>query len=163
MSTTASLHSGFVSLLTWREITDKEKSNKGIWRWDAPEASQGQTRDVPGTPGTFGPDLYVNQYQRDRMSPGQMGHITGQMGRVHGTDGTHTRGCPAKISLCLLFFFFPHLIGFKSAIKVGLNCFNNQHNSKMRFSEAKIKSISEAEIESTLHLQKQVFFDRRWH
>ena len=23
---------------------------------DAPEASQGQTRDVPGTPGTFGPD-----------------------------------------------------------------------------------------------------------
>ena len=29
---------------------------------DAPEASQGQTRDVPGTPGTFGPDLCVNQY-----------------------------------------------------------------------------------------------------
>ena len=28
---------------------------------DAPEASQGQTRDVPGTPGTFGPDLCVNQ------------------------------------------------------------------------------------------------------
>ena len=29
---------------------------------DALEASQGQTRDVPGTPGTFGPDLCVNQY-----------------------------------------------------------------------------------------------------
>ena len=29
---------------------------------DAPETSQGQTRDVPGTPGTFGPDLCVNQY-----------------------------------------------------------------------------------------------------
>ena len=29
--------------------TDKEKSHKGIWRSDAPEASQGQTRDVPGT------------------------------------------------------------------------------------------------------------------
>ena len=29
---------------------------------DAPEASQRQTRDVPGTPGTFGPDLCVNQY-----------------------------------------------------------------------------------------------------
>ena len=29
---------------------------------DAPEASQGQTRDVPGTPGTFGPDLCLNQY-----------------------------------------------------------------------------------------------------
>ena len=35
---------------------------KGIWRSDAPEASQGRTRDVPGTPGTFGPDLCVNQY-----------------------------------------------------------------------------------------------------
>ena len=39
-----------------RKKTDKEKSHKGIWRSDAPEASQGQTRDVPGTPGTFGPD-----------------------------------------------------------------------------------------------------------
>ena len=29
---------------------DKEKSHKGIWRSDAPEASQGQTRDIPGTP-----------------------------------------------------------------------------------------------------------------
>ena len=34
------------------------------------------------------------------MSPGQTGHTTGQMGRVPGTDGTHTRGCPAKI-LCV--------------------------------------------------------------
>ena len=87
--------------------TDKEKSNKGIWRSDAPEASQGQTRDVPGTPGTFGPDLCVNQYERDRMSPGQTGHITGQMGRVPGTDGTHTRGCPAKILYVYWVFFFP--------------------------------------------------------
>ena len=45
-----------------REKTDKEKSHKGIWRSDAPEASQAQTRDVPGTPGTFGPDLCVYQY-----------------------------------------------------------------------------------------------------
>ena len=42
--------------------TDNGKSHEGIWRSDAPEASQGQTRDVPGTPGTFGPDLCVNQY-----------------------------------------------------------------------------------------------------
>ena len=40
------------------------------------------------------------------MSPGQTGHITGQMGRVPGTDGTHTRGCPAKI-LYVYWFFFP--------------------------------------------------------
>ena len=31
------------------------------------------------------------------MSAGQTGHMTGQMGHVHGTDGTHTRGCSAKI------------------------------------------------------------------
>ena len=38
------------------------------------------------------------------MSPGQTGHITGQMGRVPGTDGTHTRGCPAKILYIYCFF-----------------------------------------------------------
>ena len=42
---------------------------------------------------------------KDRMSPGQTGHITGQMGRVPGTDGTHTRGCPAKILYVYWFFF----------------------------------------------------------
>ena len=43
------------------------------------------------------------------MSPGQIGHITGQMGRVPGTDGTHTRGCPAKILHVHWFFSFPSL------------------------------------------------------
>ena len=44
------------------------------------------------------------------MSPGQTGHITGQMGRVPGTDGTHTRGCPAKILYVYWFFsFFSHI------------------------------------------------------
>ena len=38
-----------------REKADKEKSHKGICRSNAPEASQGQTRDVP-------PDLCGNQY-----------------------------------------------------------------------------------------------------
>ena len=41
------------------------------------------------------------------MSPGQTGHITGQMGRVPRTDGTHTRGCPAKILYVYWFFSFP--------------------------------------------------------
>ena len=42
------------------------------------------------------------------MSPGQTGHITGQMGRVPGTDGTHTNGCPAKILYVYWFCFsFP--------------------------------------------------------
>ena len=75
---------------------------------NAPEASQGKIRDVPGTPGTFGP-LYVEipiQGSRGRMSAGQTGHMTGQMGHVHGTDGTHTRVCPAKI-LYVYRLFFP--------------------------------------------------------
>ena len=42
------------------------------------------------------------------MSPGQTGHITGQMGRVPGTDGTHTRGCPAKILYVYWFSSFPN-------------------------------------------------------
>ena len=41
------------------------------------------------------------------MSPGQTGHITGQMGRVPGTDRTHTRGCPAKILYVYWFFLSP--------------------------------------------------------
>ena len=40
-----------------------------------------------------------------RMSAGQTGHITGQMGHVHGTDGTHTRGCPTKMFYVYCFFF----------------------------------------------------------
>ena len=44
------------------------------------------------------------------MSPGQTGHITGQMGRVPGTDGTHTTGCPAKILYVYWFFSFPILV-----------------------------------------------------
>ena len=41
------------------------------------------------------------------MSLGQTGHTTGQMGRVPGTDGTHTRGCPAKILYVYWFFLSP--------------------------------------------------------
>ena len=48
------LTSLFKEVRVFKEKTDKEKPHKGIWRSDAPEASQGQTRDVPGTPGTFG-------------------------------------------------------------------------------------------------------------
>ena len=42
------------------------------------------------------------------MSAGQTGHMAGQIGHFHGTDGTHTRGCPAKI-LYVYCFFFPQL------------------------------------------------------
>ena len=41
------------------------------------------------------------------MSAGQTGQMTGQTGHVPGTDGTQTRGCPAKIPHALLVFFSP--------------------------------------------------------
>ena len=52
------------------------------------------------------------------MSPGQTGHITGQMGRVPGTDGTHTSGGTAKI---LYVYWFSHL--FSRARKKGFSFF----------------------------------------
>ena len=48
--------------LLWRKKPIKKNHIKEFGGRDAPEASQGQTRGVPGTPGTFGPDLCVNQY-----------------------------------------------------------------------------------------------------
>ena len=37
------------------------------------------------------------------MSAGQTGQMTGQMGHVHGTDGTQTRGVPPKFFMCIVF------------------------------------------------------------
>ena len=54
------------------------------------------------------------------MSPGQTGHITGQMGCVPGTDGTHTRGCPAKILYVYWFFSFPIWQSRKPNVHFGL-------------------------------------------
>ena len=58
------------------------------------------------------------------MSPGQTGHITGQMGRVPGTDGTHTRGCPAKI--LYVYWFFSFLKQGNSLLKINQGNPNNQ-------------------------------------
>ena len=42
------------------------------------------------------------------MSAGQTGQMMGQMGHVHGTDMTQTKGCPAKIlDVYWLFFLSP--------------------------------------------------------
>ena len=88
-----------------KKKTDKEKSHKGIWRSDAPEASQGQTRDVPGTPGTFGMIyVYINtkgtECHRDRRDiPRDMCRMSpGQTGRTPG-------GVPPKFFMFIGFFF----------------------------------------------------------
>ena len=91
----------------WRKKTNLEKSQKGIWQSECPGSVPGikgrpmDTRDVWA-------DFCGNSNSRGRMSAGQTGHMTGQMGLVHGTDGTHTKGCPAKI-LYVYWFFSPHL------------------------------------------------------
>ena len=56
-------------------------------------------------------DLSGNSHSRGRMSAGQM---TGQMGHVHGTDGTQTRVCPAKILYVYWFFLSPYILNLKT-------------------------------------------------
>ena len=59
------------------------------------------------TPGTFRL-IYVEIHIQGAECPRDtLGHMTGQMGHVHGTDGTQTRGCPAKILYVYWLFPFP--------------------------------------------------------
>ena len=64
------------------------------------------------------------------MSPGQTGHITGQMGRVPGTDGTHTRGCPTKILYVYWFFSFPTQTAINPCVFVELGDAPSQFKSR---------------------------------
>ena len=56
------------------------------------------------------------------MSPGQTGHITGQMGHIPETDGTHTRGCPAKILYVYWFFLSPYILSTDDLGDFSLDC-----------------------------------------
>ena len=65
------------------------------------------------------------------MSPGQTGHITGQMGRVPGTDGTHTRGCPAKLLYVYWFFsFLPPLVNLRMLLVKNLKATKTSVNTR---------------------------------
>ena len=64
----------------------------------------GSSGSVPGNTWDVWADLCGNSDSRGRMSAGHSGHMTGQMGHVHGTDGTHNKGCPAQI-LCVYWVF----------------------------------------------------------
>ena len=79
------------------EQTDKEKSHKGIWWWECPGSVPGINSGHPTDTRDVWADLCGNSHSRGRMSAGQTGQMMGQMGHVHGTDRTLTRGCPAKI------------------------------------------------------------------
>ena len=85
----------------------KEKSHKGIWRSDAPEASQGQTRGRPRD--TL--DIWA-WFMCKSILKGQ--NVPGTDGTYQGTDGTCPRnrrdahqGVSRQNSLCLLVFSFP--------------------------------------------------------
>ena len=94
---------------TGEQRADKEKSHKIIWWWECPGSVPGINSGRPRDIRDVGADLCGNSHSRGRMSAGQTGQMTGQMGHVHGTDGTQTRGCPAKI-LYVYWFFFPHCL-----------------------------------------------------
>ena len=93
--------------------TDKEKSHKGNWWWECPGSVLGINSGRPRHTRDVWADLCGNSHSRGRMSAGQTGQMTGQMGHVHGTDGTYTRGCPAKI-FYVYWFFFPQSFPLRS-------------------------------------------------
>ena len=76
---------------------DKERSHKRIWWSECHGSVPGKNSGRPRDTRAVWADLCGNSSSRGRMSAGQLGHMTGQMGHVPGTDGTQTRGCPAKI------------------------------------------------------------------
>ena len=69
-----------------------------------------------GHPGRLGRFMSKFTFKGQRISMGQIGQMTGQMGHIHGTDGTQTRGCPAKILYGYWFFFFPERRGESAKI-----------------------------------------------
>ena len=102
---------GLIKIYMENQKPIKKNHIKEFGGGNAPGASRGYIRDVPGTPGTFGPIDVEIHIQWGRMSAGQTGQMTGQMGHVHGTDGSQTGGCPAKILYVYWFFFFPNKRG----------------------------------------------------
>ena len=81
-------------------------SHKGIWWLECPGSIPGINSGRPRNTRDVWADLCGNSLSRGRMFAGQTGQTTGQMGHVHGTDGTQTKGCPAKI-LYVYWLFFP--------------------------------------------------------
>ena len=59
-----------------------------------------------GQPGRLGRFMWKFTFKGQNVRGTRLtGQMTGQMGHVHGTDGTQTRGCPAKILYVYWFFF----------------------------------------------------------
>ena len=83
------------AILLYGEKTDKENSQKGIGSRNAPEASQRLIRDVPGTPGTFGP-IYVENHIRGAECPRDR------------RDIWRNRSDMSMGETGLIGFFFPH-------------------------------------------------------
>ena len=96
-----------VFLYLGEQKTDKGKSHKGIWWWECPGSVPGINSARPRDTRDVWADLRRNSHSRGRTSAGQTGQMTGQMGHVHGTDGTQTKGRPAKILYVYWFFSFP--------------------------------------------------------
>ena len=74
---------------------------------DAPEASQGQTRDVPGTPGIFWAWFVCKSILKGQNVPGTDGTYHGR-DVSPGQTGHKPGGVPPKILYVYCFFSFPN-------------------------------------------------------
>ena len=88
----------------------KKNHTKEFGGGNAPGTSRGKNSGRPKDTR----DVWADS--RGRMSAGG-GQMMGQMGHVHGTDGTQTRGCPAKILYVYWLFSFPKDLAMWKLVK----------------------------------------------
>ena len=80
------------------------------WWWECHGSVLGINSGPPRDTPDVWADLCGNSHSRGRMSAGQTGQMTGQMGHVHGTDGTHTPwGVPPNVFMFIGLFLSPVL------------------------------------------------------
>ena len=104
----------------WRNKSRKKKSCEGIWWSECPGSVPGKSSERPRE--KFGTsqdtrdvwaDLCGNSNSKGRMSAGQTGHMTGQMGCPWDRRDTD-QGVSRQNFLCLLFFFHSPISGHYS-------------------------------------------------
>ena len=86
--------SSFLASKQFHKKTDKEMSHKGIWWSECPGSVPGINFGTSqGHPGRLGRFMWKFTFKGQNVR----GTDGTDDGRDEGTDGTQTRGCPAKI------------------------------------------------------------------
>ena len=99
-------------------MENKETSPKGNWWSERPGSVPGINSEHPGRWA----DLCGDLHSRGRMPTGQTGPMTGKMGHVHGKDGAHSKGCPAKILYVYHSFRNHYIFNSKTIKSCNCNC-----------------------------------------